>query len=158
MSNIFQIWDHFFPLLLPKDSGNLKSLDFRLLEMGAKRPLNRVRNILLSMPKFAPKLPFLRGDFTPCINKSFQIWDHFFPLLVPKDYESLKMLDIRRTALWPQQTVRSSCWSSMFNVIRPEPTNKQFNSAYLKIKYLIHSNTFWLDETFSCWSQVTMMF
>ena len=22
----------------------------------------------------------------------------------------------------------------------------------------IHSNTFWLDKTFSCWSQVTMMF
>ena len=26
------------------------------------------------------------------------------------------------TIVWPQQTVRSSCWSSMFNVIRPEPT------------------------------------
>ena len=25
------------------------------------------------------------------------------------------------TILWPQQTVRSSCWSSMFNGIRPGP-------------------------------------
>ena len=50
------------------------------------------------------------------------------------------------TVLWPQQTVRSSCWSSMFNGIRPEPTNKRFNSAHLQIKFLvcrkIHSNTF----------------
>ena len=41
------------------------------------------------------------------------------------------------TSVWPQQTVRSSCWSSMFNGIRPEPTNKRFNLAYLQIKYLI---------------------
>ena len=52
--------------------------------------------------------------------------------------------------------------SSVFNGIRPEPTNERFNSAYLQIKYFIcrqiHSNAFWLDETFSYWSQVTMMF
>ena len=54
------------------------------------------------------------------------------------------------TILWAQQTVRSSCWSSMINVIRPVSTNKRFNSAYLQIKYLrkIHSNTFWLDKIF----------
>ena len=50
------------------------------------------------------------------------------------------------TILWAQQTVRSSCWSSMYNGIRPEPTDKRFNSAYLEIKYLIlrkiHSTTF----------------
>ena len=67
---------------------------------------------------------------------------------------------IRVTSVWPQQTVRLSCWSSMFNGIRPEPTNKRFNSAYLQIWYLIsrkiHSITFWLDKTFSCWSHVTM--
>ena len=66
------------------------------------------------------------------------------------------------TTVWLQQTVRSSCWSSMFNGIWPEPTNKPFNSAYLQIKYLIlrkiHSNTIWLDKTLSCRSQVTMMF
>ena len=66
------------------------------------------------------------------------------------------------TVLWPQQTVRSSCWSAMFNGIRPERTNKWLNSAYLQIKFVIrrkiHSNTVWLDQTFSCWSQVTMMF
>ena len=39
----------------------------------------------------------------------------------------------------------------MFNGIWPEPTNKQFISAYLQIQYLIfrkiHSNTFWLNKT-----------
>ena len=37
---IVQMWDHFFPLLFPKDSESLKILDIRLWEVGAKRPLN----------------------------------------------------------------------------------------------------------------------
>ena len=35
-----QMWDHFFPLLFPKDSESLKILDIWLREVGAKRPLN----------------------------------------------------------------------------------------------------------------------
>jgi hypothetical protein len=38
---------------------------------------------------------FLRGDFRPLQNKNVQMLDHFFPLLFPKDSESLKILDIR---------------------------------------------------------------
>ena len=38
---------------------------------------------------------FLRGNFRQFLNKIFHIWDHFFPLLFPKDSESLKILDIR---------------------------------------------------------------
>ena len=57
------------------------------------------------------------------------------------------------TILWPQQTVRSSCWSLMFNGIRPQPTHKRLNSAYVQHKFLIcrkiHSDTL---------GQVTMMF
>ena len=34
------MWDHFFPLLFPKDSESLKILDIRLREVGAKRQLN----------------------------------------------------------------------------------------------------------------------
>ena len=37
---------------------------------------------------------FLCGDFTPFIRKSCQIWDHFFPLLFPKNSENLKSFDI----------------------------------------------------------------
>ena len=41
-SKSLEIWDHFFPLLFPKDSENLKSLDIGLWEVGAKRRLNKV--------------------------------------------------------------------------------------------------------------------
>ena len=44
MSKICQIWDHFFLIFSPKDSKNLKSLDIGLWEVGAKRPLDGVRN------------------------------------------------------------------------------------------------------------------
>ena len=37
----------------------------------------------------------MRGDFRPLPNKNIQILDHFFPLLFPKDSESLKIFDIR---------------------------------------------------------------
>ena len=43
MSKSFLIRDHFFPLLFPKDSEYLTILDIGLLEVGAKKPLNRVR-------------------------------------------------------------------------------------------------------------------
>ena len=33
---------------------------------------------------------FLRGDFWPLPNKNVQMLDHFFSLLFPKDFESLK--------------------------------------------------------------------
>ena len=38
--------------------------------------------------------------------------------------------------LWPQQKVRSSCWSSMFNGIRPEPTNNGFIPNTFKLDFL----------------------
>ena len=38
---------------------------------------------------------FLSGDFRQFSNKNVHIWYHFFPLLFPKDFESLKILDIR---------------------------------------------------------------
>ena len=43
ISKSFQIWDHFFQLLFPKDSKYLKSLDIGLWKVGPKRPLNGVR-------------------------------------------------------------------------------------------------------------------
>ena len=47
--------------------------------------------------KSAKKKLFLRGNFRPLPFKNVQMLDHFFPLLFPKDSESLKILDIR---LW----------------------------------------------------------
>ena len=37
---------------------------------------------------------FCRGNFTPFMSKSFQIWGHFLLLLCPKDSENLKSLNI----------------------------------------------------------------
>ena len=65
----------------------------------------------------------------------------------------MNLTEIQTTTVWLQLTVRSSCWSSMFNWIWPEPTSKRLN--YL-IFTKIHSNTFGIDKTFSCSSQVTM--
>ena len=45
--------------------------------------------------KSAKKNFFLRDDFRPLPNKNVQMLDHFFPLLFPKDFESLKIVDIR---------------------------------------------------------------
>ena len=82
------------------------------------------------------------------------------------------LTNLNQSKIWKNSKIGSTItlWVSQpfppnfqnINGIRPEPTNKRFNSAYLEIKYLIsrkiHSFTFWLDKTFSCWSQVTMMF
>ena len=68
------------------------------LGSGGKRPVNGVRNtntnkIMLSKAKFAKKPnKKLCGDFTTFFSQSFQIWDHFFPLLFLKDSKSLKFL------------------------------------------------------------------
>merc|ERR1712105_502742 len=37
----------------------------------------------------------MRGDFRQLSNKNVQMLDHFFPLLFPRDSESLKILAIR---------------------------------------------------------------
>ena len=87
------IWDHFFPFLFPKDSESLKILDIRLRKVGAKRQLKKTKN--RRRPKKVKKKTFLLlGDFRQFSNKNVHIWDHFFPLLFPKDSEPLKILDI----------------------------------------------------------------
>jgi hypothetical protein len=59
------------------------------------------------------------------------LWNHIVPL----------------TTVWLQQTVRSSCWSSMFNGIRPKPTNKRFNSAYLQMPTEQKRTKYWGGQT-----------
>ena len=60
---------------------------------------------------------FLRGDFRPLPNKNVQIWDHFFPLLFPKDSESLKLLDIRLREVGAKRPLNGTS--------RSEQTNRQ---------------------------------
>ena len=77
MSKSFQIWNHFLLFLLPKDLKNLNNLDIGLREVGAKQPLNGVRNtntkkILLSTAKFAQKLFFCAAILHPLLIKVFE--------------------------------------------------------------------------------------
>ena len=54
-----------------------------------------VASTMFCKAKLAKKDFFSRGNFKQLLKKIFQIQDHFFPLLFPKDSESLKILDIR---------------------------------------------------------------
>ena len=85
---------------------NLKFRKFKkfghlISRSGGKKSVNGGRKtdykkILLIKAKILQKQFFLRRDFTPFISESFQIWDHFFPLLFPKDSESLKFWTFKR--------------------------------------------------------------
>ena len=72
MSKSFQIWDHFFPLLLHKDSEYLKSWNIGIWEMGARRRLNRMKKWKKSVKNFC-----CQCNFRPILSKHVQIWDHF---------------------------------------------------------------------------------
>ena len=54
----------------------------------------------------------MRGDFRPLPNKNVQMLDHLFPLLFPKDSESLKIFDIR---LWEVEAKRPLNGTSKVN-------------------------------------------
>ena len=61
------------------------------------------------------------ADFTPFISKSFYIWDHFFPLLVPKDCKSLKKsLDIG-LVFWSYIKVKKKKNYEKYNQFPPDP-------------------------------------
>ena len=92
MSKGIQISDHFFLLVFPKASENLKSLDIGRQEVGAKRRLNGVNKRRRKKLIF-----FCCGNLRSFFSKNVQIWDHLFPLLFTKDFESLKNVDIQ---LW----------------------------------------------------------
>ena len=81
LSFYFLIWDHFFPYVSPKDSKIQIVWTFDFRNWGKKYI-------------FTEWFFFRRGDFRPFMNKRFQIWDHFFLLLFPKDFKNLKCLDI----------------------------------------------------------------
>ena len=63
---------------------------------------------------------FLRGNFRPLPNKNVQMLDHFFPLLFPKDSESLKILDIQLREVGAKRPVKKT-----ENRRRPEKVKKK---------------------------------
>ena len=92
MRKSIQIWDHFFSLVFPKDSENLKSLDIGLREVGATRRLNEVNK----EEKIRKKKTFFATAILNLFwDKNVHTWDQFSPLVFPKDSKSLKILDLR---------------------------------------------------------------
>ena len=112
MSKSIQIWDHFLPLVFPKDSENLKSLDIGLLEVGATKRLNGVNR----GGKIRKKLFFCCGYFRPFCNKNVHIWDRFFLLLFPRDSESLKIWDIQFREVGAKRRLNSTSKVSKFKL------------------------------------------
>ena len=106
MSKSFQIWDHLFHLIFPNNSENLKSLDIGRQAVGAKRRLNKV-NKWRRRKKRKKKNFFCCSDFTPLMGNSFQIWDHFFPLLSPMDSKSIKSCTLDFGKWWLKTVKRS---------------------------------------------------
>ena len=78
---------------------------------------------------------FSCGDFTPFISQKFQMWDHFFPLLLPNDSKSLKNLDIR---LWEVGAKRRWNDISKVNTWTNRQTNRQANKHMDKLTYRQH--------------------
>ena len=72
---------------------------------------------------------FCCGNFRPFLSNNVQIWDHFLPFLFPKNFESLKSLDIW---LWEVGAKRRLKYSSKVN----RQTDKQ-----------THRWTFWPIES-----------
>ena len=110
LSKSFQIRDHFFPLLFPRDSENLKTLDIGLREVGAKRPVNGVRTthtkkILLRKANFAQKQFFLRGDCTPFNRKIFNSETTSFHYFSPR-IQNLQEFLTSDFGKWGKQTFK----------------------------------------------------
>ena len=73
----------FFSLLFPQEFQKFKKFGHWTLGIGSKVNKWKIRKRL-----------FHRGNFTPFMSKSFQIWDQFFTLLFPKDSKSLENLEV----------------------------------------------------------------
>ena len=77
------------------------------MDLGTKRCLNKVNKW---RRKKSIKPFFCRGNFAPFMNKSFQIWGHFFVLLFPNTFKNLKSLDMwlqegggKKTVKWSEK-------------------------------------------------------
>ena len=72
-------------------------------------PSGSVVSTMFCKAKSAKKTNFfLRGNFRQLSNKNVQMLDHFFPLLFPKDSESLKIFDIRLQEVGAKRPLNST--------------------------------------------------
>ena len=105
------------------------------------------------MPKLAIH-PFLRGNFWQFSNNNVPIWDHFFPLLFPKDSESLKILDIQLREVGAKRHLNGT---SKVNTQTNKHTDRQTDiSTYRKHRprgLMLWKSKFVKQEIFSSWER-----
>ena len=83
---------------------------------------------LLILAKFALNQTFFaHGNFIPFFSKSCKIWDHFFPLLFPKDFESLETLDIQLQEVGAKRRLIST---SKVNTRTDKSTYTKFDQSH----------------------------
>ena len=70
-----------------------------------------IQKILLVKQNFQKKKLFSRGNFTLFMSKILQIGDNFFQLILPKDSENLKRLNILDIELWEVGGKKTFKWS-----------------------------------------------
>ena len=91
-----------------KTSIKMQKLAIRL-QPEVSNPSGSVVSTMFCKTKSAKKNNFfLSGNFRPLRNKNVQILDHFFPLLFPKDSESLRILDIQLREVGAKKTLNGT--------------------------------------------------
>ena len=97
MSKSCQTWDHFLPLVFPKDSKKSKSFWHWNSGNGDKKTFKRSEQM-----KYLFKNFFRHDNFTPFMSKNFLIWEHFFHYFSPRisKIEQVWTLDFGK---WGQQ-------------------------------------------------------
>ena len=85
---------------------------------------------------------FLRRDFRPLPNKNVPIWDHFYPLLFPKDSESLKILDIGLREVGAKRRLNGT---SKVNIQTNKHTDRQTDISTYR-KHRPRGPMLWKDE------------
>ena len=95
---------------------------YNSLITGAKKRLNGVKK----RGKNSVKNCFCRGDFRLFLSKNVHIWDQFFPVLFPKDFETLKILDIRLREVVAKRCLNGT---SIVNKLKQKSIKTIFASA-----------------------------
>ena len=71
------------------------------------------------------------GNFRPFENKNVQIWDHFFPILIPKYSKSLKSLEIGLQEVGEKRTLNGmnlvcTCRRTYLSIFKARSNKKIF--------------------------------
>ena len=123
--------------------------------------------------KINKKIIFFGGDFWPFPNKNVQNWDHFFPILIPKDSKSLKSCEIGLEEVGEKRSLNGvnlacSCTRTYFVSFTRQDTTKRSKQQFFVRRFyiiskqqcsnmrpllsIIFSQVFWIFKKFRDWT------